>query len=72
MYTKVVLNHCPKESDRESRACKLYENTQLMADALLKRDIVDTSSLHLLKKEFHVILKTCCACTANAQNAAKT
>lgn len=40
----------PKESDKETCACKLYENTQLMADALLKRGIIDTSSLHLLVK----------------------
>lgn len=38
----------PKESDRETCACELHENTQLMADALHKRDIIDTSSLHLL------------------------
>jgi hypothetical protein len=38
----------PKESDRETCACKLHENTQLMADTLLKRDIIDTNNLHLL------------------------
>lgn len=50
LYTKVVLNHCPEESDRKSCACILHEYIQLMADALLKRDIVDTSSFHLLVK----------------------
>lgn len=50
LYTKVVLNHCPEESDRKSCACILHGYTQLMADALLNRDIVDTSSFHLLVK----------------------